>query len=162
MAFTDQLKKVASDTVNSVGKFATNVSDSSKKLAEKTKLKSKIKNEESIINGIYLTMGKICFESNGEATKEKYSKHIEDINTHLAEIQNLNARISALEGMTTCPNCGKQVESDAKFCANCGASNANYVEPTETHSEEETPEPTPVTPAETNDADVYVGSEDEN
>ena len=106
MAFVDKFKKVTNEAANSVGKFASNVADSSKKLAEKQKLKSKIRNEESIINGIYLTLGKICFESNGEASKEAYEQHIADIKTHLAEIESLNARIAAVDGVGVCSNCG--------------------------------------------------------
>ena len=37
MAFVDKLKKVTNEAANSVGKFASNVADSSKKMAEKQK-----------------------------------------------------------------------------------------------------------------------------
>lgn len=165
MAFVDKLKKVTNEAANSVGKFASNVADSSKKMAEKQKLKSKIRNEESIINGIYLTLGKICFESNGEASKEAYEQHIADIKTHLAEIESLNARIAAVDGVGVCSKCGAQLGSSVKFCSACGTPNANYVAPEEKKEETEAPvEAEPVEHSEDSDADVYVDvdSEEEN
>ena len=161
MAFVDKLKKVTNEAANSVGKFASNVADSSKKMAEKQKLKSKIRNEESTINGIYLTMGKICFESDGESSKETYEQHIADIKAHLAEIESLNARIAAVDGVGVCSKCGAQIGSSVKFCSACGTANANYVAPEEKKEETEAPvEAEPVEHSEDSDADVYVDSEE--
>ena len=161
MAFVDKLKKVTNEAANSVGKFASNVADSSKKMAEKQKLKSKIRNEESTINGIYLTMGKICSESDGEASKETYEQHIADIKAHLAEIESLNARIAAVDGVGVCSKCGAQIGSSVKFCSACGTANANYVAPEEKKEETEAPvEAEPVEHSEDSDADVYVDSEE--
>jgi hypothetical protein len=162
MAFKDQFKKVANDTVNSVGKFASNVTESSKKIAEKTKLKHKISTEESIINGIYLTIGKLCYENDGNIGVEAYKEHFDNINAHLAEIESLNARIAAIDGSGICQSCGEKIQSDSKFCSNCGAVNPSYTEPT---ADEENADEAPAEPvADESDADVYVDidSEDEN
>lgn len=163
MKFTDQVKKVANDAATQVGKFANNVSDSSKKMIEKTKLKNRISNEESTINGLFITLGKICYESGGKAPASDYANCITSINTSYEEIKNLEAKIAALDGLNNCASCGKQIPLNVKFCSFCGAPNSNYTAAQENPSDSLNEDKTVINAevVSESDADVYVDGENE-
>jgi hypothetical protein len=137
MAISDQVKKAAT----SVEKFASSVTDSTKKFAEKSKLKRRVSMEESAISGNYLSIGKKVYEANGEINVSELEEFFAEIREHKAEIVKLNAQIYAIDGTAYCTNCGKAITKSDKFCSGCGAANSSYEEEAPETGAAETAEP---------------------
>ncbi|MBQ8297374.1 MAG: zinc ribbon domain-containing protein [Ruminococcus sp.] len=121
MGFLDKIYGMAEKVGDTFEKGAKNVSDSSKKFADKTRLNKEIKQTESEINAVYMQMGKKCFELNANEPTAEFADMVNDINTKLAKIETLKNEINALEDKLPCPGCGESITKGSKFCAKCGA-----------------------------------------
>lgn len=121
MGFMDKLKDMAGKVGDTVEKGAKNVSDNSKKMAEKMKLKKEINQADTAIKNAYIEIGKKYFELNSTSPSEDFAESVAIINENNAKIESLKASLDALEDKMPCPGCGAVLDKSQKFCDKCGA-----------------------------------------
>lgn len=118
MEFFEKLGKKASETFNSAGEKAN-------KIAVDTKLKMKINDCKSKINGLYQDIGKKVYQKyvlDGNLDiKEELTEELTNISTLTDEIENYEQQRLELADMKQCENCKNKIEKKAKFCPECGA-----------------------------------------
>lgn len=129
MGFVDSIKDVAGMIGSGVEKGAKTVSASSKKFAEKTKVKREISKLERAIDSLYAEIGKMYFETISEDPPEEYADAVNDIKEDSERLENFKTLLMSLEEKRTCQNCGEQVLKDQKFCDKCGAKIEEIVAP---------------------------------
>lgn len=128
MGFFDKIKDVADTVVDSVEKGAKNVSETSKKTADKMRIKKEINKFNSDINKAYASIGQKYFELNADAPAEEYVDAVNSIIDAKIKLDELNAELLALENKHICSNCGKTIKESHKFCPSCGTQNESFVE----------------------------------
>lgn len=121
MGFMDKIYGMTQKVGDTFEKGAKNVSDGSKKVADKMRIKKEINAAEGEINSIHLQLGKKCYELNAENPQADYADMINEIKAKLAKIETLKNELNALEDKLPCPGCGQVVAKGSKFCAGCGA-----------------------------------------
>ena len=119
MAFMEKVKDVADSVVDAVEKGAKNVSDNSKKMAEKMRIKKDISKAEFDINSAYVEIGKKYFEQNADKPSDEYSEYISSIINQKMKVTELNKKLQALDNRTNCPNCGAAIDEANNFCDKC-------------------------------------------
>lgn len=121
MALKEKLFKLGEDAKNSAEKLAKGAIDSSKKVAEKAKIKNNISKAESRLNAVYIELGKkfeeVCSEQAGEGFAELLAQAAEA----KAEITQAKIDLAAVDSAYICEGCGEYVQEGQSFCPNCGA-----------------------------------------
>lgn len=120
MGFLDSVKDIAGKVGGSVEKGAKTVSESSKKLAEKTRLKREIAHIETLINDDYIELGRAYFDIICDDPENEYAATVSDIEENNENLQQLRAQLMALEDKICCENCGSQVRKEQVYCDKCG------------------------------------------
>lgn len=117
MEFFDKLGKKASEAYKVTA-------DKTGKIAKETKLKFKIGELRTQINGIYEEIGKKVYEKHVREEELCIKKDLEEQCTQIDilsdEIDGLLKECLELKDKRQCPNCYKEIEKDVKFCPNCG------------------------------------------
>lgn len=121
MSLFDSVKDLAGAVGSTVSKGAKSVSENSKKLAEKTRIKREIALLEADINNSYIEIGKKYFESISRAPSEEYAFDVDNIIAKNAQLEEAKKSLMDLEDKHSCPECGAPVFRDQKFCDKCGA-----------------------------------------
>ncbi len=129
MGFFDAIKDVAGKIGDSVEKGVQTASDSSKKMAEKMRLKKEMNQLESEIIAAYTDIGRKYFELHANDPEEAYSDKIFEINEKKSKSVSLKAELDALEDKVPCPNCNAYVSKGQKFCDKCGANVESVTNP---------------------------------
>lgn len=120
MELKETLMKFGEDVKNSAGKLAKGAVDTSKKMAEKAKIKSSISQAESKLNAVYIEIGKKYEElMSGDAGRE-FSELLTEAAEQKEKIAAAKAELAAVDAAAVCPNCGKFVKEDQIFCPYCG------------------------------------------
>lgn len=96
------------------------VAQKAKDMAEQTKLKSAIANENNKIKQLYETLGKLYYDRNKDMVSEPYIEVTKSIDQAFAQIAQYEQSILALKEKHNCPNCGHSISSGAIFCNSCG------------------------------------------
>ncbi len=120
MEIKDTIFKIGEDVKSSATKFAKGAVDSSKKMAEKMKIKRSISLAESRINAAYMEIGKKYEELYADEANEEFADQLADIVAAREEIEAAKAELAALDNSVICEGCGKNVHDDQKFCPYCG------------------------------------------
>jgi len=120
MGFVDSVKDLAGKFGESVERGAKTVSNSSKKFAEKTKMKREIARVQSDINTDYIELGKVMFEKICDDPESEYASIVSDIKDKSANLEELKALLMTLEDKITCVNCGAHIRKDQIYCDKCG------------------------------------------
>ena len=120
MGFVDSVKGLASKVGGSVERGAKTVSANSKKLVEKTKVKSEISSLESNINADYIILGKAMFEKICDNPESEFENTVSDIKEKNKKLAELKAVLMSLEDKMFCTNCGAQISKEQSFCDKCG------------------------------------------
>ena len=119
MGFLDKVKGVADSLVDSVEKGAKNVSETSKKTADKMRIKKEITKYTAEVNKGYNSIGQKYFELHADSPEECYAEFVNNIVNAKMKLTELNAELLSLENKSMCPKCGKPVAETDKFCASC-------------------------------------------
>lgn len=121
MGFIDSMKDIATFVGDSVEKGAKTVSATSRKIAEKSKIKREIATLEGDINTLYIEIGKKYFEEISEAPSEKYAEEVEALKAKTERIEKFRLLLMSLEEKQKCTDCGAEVYKEQNFCDKCGA-----------------------------------------
>lgn len=136
MEMRETILKFGEDLKNSAEKIAKGTIDTSKKMAEKAKIKRAISQAESSLNAAYIEIGKKYEELYGNKCEEEFAQLLAEIADARARIAASRAELAAVDSASLCANCGKYVQEGQKFCPHCGTKQENEpeapVEPTET------------------------------
>ena len=120
MGFVDSVKDFAGKFGESVERGAKSVSNSSKKFAEKTKIKREIARVESDINTDYIELGKVMYEKISEDPESEFASTINDIKEKSDKLTELKNLLLSLEDKIYCSNCGAQIKKEQLYCDKCG------------------------------------------
>jgi len=120
MGFVDSVKDFAGKFGESVERGAKTVSNSSKRFAEKTKIKREMARVESDINTDYVELGKVMYEKICSDPDSEFITTINDIKEKTLKLDDLKAELMSLEDKVFCTNCGSQIRREQVYCDKCG------------------------------------------
>ena len=120
MGFVDSVKDFAGKFGESVERGAKTVSNSSKRFAEKTKIKREMARVESDINTDYIELGKVMYEKICSDPDSEFITTINDIKEKTLKLDDLKAELMSLEDKVFCTNCGSQIRREQVYCDKCG------------------------------------------
>lgn len=120
MGFVDSVKDFAGKFGESVERGAKTVSNSSKKFAEKTKIKREMARVESDINTDYIELGKVMYEKICSDPDTEFLATVSDIKEKNLKLDELKAELMSLEDKVFCVNCGSQIRREQVYCDKCG------------------------------------------
>lgn len=114
MAFFDKIGQTITSGVSTV-------SDSTKSLAENTKLNSQINATKTSLAKAYEEIGKYYYNNrNGSISSEALESMCADVDRLKDELHDMELRYKLAKGFVPCSNCGSDVSVNSTFCANCG------------------------------------------
>lgn len=113
MAFFDELGANISSKGKDIAKKARDYADISK-------LNTQISSEEEIIRNTYSAIGEKYFEQNRTNQEDSFHTEFQTILDSMQKILELRKEITAIRGVTVCPNCGAEISAGACFCPGCG------------------------------------------
>lgn len=113
MAFFDDLQK----NLSAAGKQAA---DKAKEVADLTMKTAELRREEQELKDCYARIGQRLYESTKEVPSAADLHDFNQIEAHLNNIKNIEEEIQQLKGKKPCPNCGKTIDAESKFCNYCG------------------------------------------
>lgn len=114
MAFFDDLKKNLTAT-------GQTVAQKTKEMTESMQLKSQLNAEKEAIMKAYAAIGKQVYENAAWDDKRKYESEFEAIQESLDKIEELEEKLTKLDGCIFCGECGSRVDKKSAFCNKCGA-----------------------------------------
>lgn len=113
MAFFDELgKKITETSQGAIQK--------TKDMATVGKINDMIKNEERRINNCLTSIGQQYFEQNSGRTDDPFAQQMQEVISAQYQIQKYQEEIRLIKGVTSCDNCGAEVQYGAQFCSSCG------------------------------------------
>lgn len=109
--------------IDKVGKTITDVSQrtvaKTKEFADIATYKSKIMDEEKIIEDKYIELAKKYIELHKNPEKE-LKNIVETINQCKLKITDYEKQMQDIKGVVHCEKCGAEISEDASFCSVCG------------------------------------------
>lgn len=128
MGFMDNVKGFAAKVGSAVESGAKSVSDNSKKMAEKSKVKREIAQLEAEMNNAYIAIGKKYFELHSASPEADYEDSVNTIAKNIERIEKFRLLLASMDDKQPCSGCGAEVARGQKFCDKCGAK-VEFVEP---------------------------------
>ena len=117
MEFFDKLGKKATEAYKITA-------DKTGKIAKETKIKFKIGDLKTQVNGLYEEIGKKVYENHVREEKVDIQNEIEEqcikIDVLSDEIDSLLKECIQLKDKKQCHKCYKEINKEDKFCPNCG------------------------------------------
>ncbi len=117
MEFFDKLGKKATEAYKITA-------DKTGKIAKETKIKFKIGDLKTQVNGLYEEIGKKVYENHVREEKVDIQNEIEEqcikIDVLSDEIDSLLKECLQLKDKKQCHKCYKEINKEDKFCPNCG------------------------------------------
>ncbi len=111
--------------IEDIGKKVTqagnDTTQAAKRLSELNRLNAELKAYEKKINSLYTEIGKSYFEN----CSEEYPISVlgaltDELRQNKEAVENINAKIAQVKGVTICDKCGAEIPVDAVFCPVCG------------------------------------------
>ena len=102
--------------INKMKKAGEALADKAKDLGDVAGLKVEKGQLKADIEDIYTEIGRKVVE----AKDERFLEEIAAIEAKLARIEAIDAEVNDLQGKVKCPNCGKMIDDDHRFCPECG------------------------------------------
>ncbi len=103
-----------------LSQFSQSTVQRTKDLSEISKLNSQIADAQKRQNNLFFQIGKLYYTANKEAPGKEYAELVKEITDIDELISGNHSRINFLNGIVTCPNCGRENTIDATFCVGCG------------------------------------------
>lgn len=113
MAFLNDISKKISTT-------GQNVVQKAKGMADITGLKGQIYEEQKKLDKYYQNLGKLYYELKHDEPLPELQELVALIRSSYYRIDEINAAITSIENIRTCPVCGAVLEKDMVFCVGCG------------------------------------------
>ncbi|MCL2665410.1 MAG: zinc-ribbon domain-containing protein [Defluviitaleaceae bacterium] len=112
-----------SDIKGTIYKVTKNVTTTSGNLIKTAKLSINLTNEQEILKGIYIEIGKRVHEiyTHGGSLGGYFDEKYTEIVRTTEKIENIKEKINVVKGTRICPKCGKPTVRTAEFCPKCGA-----------------------------------------
>lgn len=108
----------AIDSLATVGK---EVSQKATDVSAIAKATLQMKEKEKQLQNTLKALGTVLYTQKKDVAEELFPELTELIQILDEELTELKEHVAALKGKKACPECGKDVADDAKFCSNCGA-----------------------------------------
>ena len=133
MEFFDKLGRTANKTYKITQETAT-------KLTKEAKLKFQIREDKLKIKDLYEAIGERIYENFVREDKQDITEFIqercEEIDVFAKEIEEARKDILALKNIVQCKICYKEIDSESKFCPNCGEKQEDKLEVKEENNSE--------------------------
>lgn len=110
--FGDISKKISATSQTVVQK--------AKGMADITGLKSQISDENKKIEKYYHNLGKLYYDLKQDEPIPELQELVALIRNSYHRIDEINAAITSIENIKTCPVCGTPLEDNMVFCVGCG------------------------------------------
>ena len=126
-------KNVADSAVQKTKSVADNAVQKTKNAADSARIHGQISDEEKNIRRLYLSLGEQYYKAHKADNECEFSFIVSEINEAEKRISDYSEQLRGLkesrsEGnfgtetpLIRCPNCGKQMPADTKFCGECGS-----------------------------------------
>lgn len=119
MGFKETVMGLAGRVSDTVDRGIEAGKDNYQKMSEKSRLNKELKQLNSEIDNIFLTVGKQLFETSPEAPE--YKELFDSLRDMQVKVQNVKKQLNLLDGMLLCDKCGSTVPENSKVCNQCGA-----------------------------------------
>ncbi|MCQ2407531.1 MAG: zinc ribbon domain-containing protein [Oscillospiraceae bacterium] len=106
---------------SSVSRTVKQVSDNTKSLADKNRLRRDITALENELRNRFCDIGVRCFDEQGEQTDSPFADMFAAVKELQAAIAEKRHELEILEGTLICQQCGGQIVVGSRFCPGCGA-----------------------------------------
>ena len=120
--FVKNLRKNAEKIIDTTNAFTKATIKKTSESVNALKLKYSIKDIESNIDNVYISLGKMIYNEylNGAEFEGEYLEKCEKIDEHFDEIKILNVKLAEIGNNLVCPECKKHIPEDSRFCPSCG------------------------------------------
>jgi len=113
MAIFGEIGKKISQTAQSAAK-------GTKDLAGTAKLNMQISDEQKLIDGYFMQIGKSFYELHSDTADENFASICTSITESMAKIAQLREEIQKIKGIKKCTGCGAEIPIETTFCGVCG------------------------------------------
>ena len=113
MAFFDELSK----KINGVTATAA---QKTKEMSEVSRLNAAMNDEETRKNNAYYQIGRLYCEKHSEDFEEGFEAFINAVKESENRINDIKAQIRVVKGISSCKNCGEDIQRGVAFCSSCG------------------------------------------
>lgn len=119
MGFKEAMMGFAGKVSDTVDKGIEAGKDSYQKMSDKNRLNKEIKQLNSEINDIFITVGKQMYTDNPETPQFKVV--FDNVRDKEAKLEACKRELSMLDGNIICPACNEVIPKDSRVCNKCGA-----------------------------------------
>ncbi len=105
---------------NSVSQVAREASDKMKSSGDKRRVRKDITAMENELRSLFQSIGQQYYDTTAANPDPEYADLFSEIQRLKDALAAKQRELDAIDGNTTCPNCGKQLSKDARFCSSCG------------------------------------------
>ena len=105
----------------SVSKAAKQVSDTTRAAADKNRIRKELAAMENELRNRFRDIGEKYFNDTRDNPAPEYRELFDELMRLQANLAAKQHELEAIEGMVTCPECGRSIARESRFCPNCGA-----------------------------------------
>lgn len=113
MAFFDRFAQVINETSH-------NALQRGREMTESAKMSSQIAAVQNELRRCYQGLGERYYEAFRQEEREELQPFVQQITSHLQQLEQLKEELRSLRGLVSCPNCGQDIPKNSVFCPNCG------------------------------------------
>ena len=117
MAFWEKM----GETISVKGK---DMADKARELTEVSRLNTQISTQKNKIESLYKEIGQLIYENREDWKAADVSAQIEQIDSAVVSIEELQNDILRIKGVRQCESCGAEIDKNMAFCPKCGTAMA--------------------------------------